>query len=375
MSLKHSVYIDEAGNTGDDLKNQDQPFFTIGAIGIPESAASSIESSISALRKQYKLQSTQELKSKSLLGTKNEPILSDIFNLLFEKMCLPFFTIVEKKFMIVGRTIEDLFDPEYNDNTDNSWTYPSELKTEIANFLYNHLSENTLLHCATAFQQGQLIDIQQAYNEILVDVRGKHFRFDVEKVLVGAQLHLENLSKDKIDAEAVFKKNFGSSSGVFNSPNLTTYFGLLSRIEDFYRQTDVDEVSVIFDSSRQFNAAFANLFISFGNSPQNKIILPNGQSIVFGFAKLKTFRDEDSKNNVFLQLSDLLTSSINQFFIKLVTANSTTQFTEVEVFLIGIIYMLLDERLGDWVVSTKLKHKFGRIFVSEGAKLQNQSPK
>lgn len=374
--IKHNVYIDEAGNTGDDLTSSEQPFFTIGAIGIPQDAFSSVESSVLSLRKEYKLQPTQELKAKNLVGTKNEPILLDIFNLLLEKICLPFFTVVEKRYMIVGRAIEDLFDPVYNDNTDNSWTYPSELKTELANFLYDNLNDNTLSTCAIAFQEGQYADVEAAYTLILQDVRGKHFKIDIESILKGASAHLAELSKDKLEAEKGFKKDFSSKSGVLNSPNLTTYFGLLSRVEDFYRKLDTEEVSVIFDSSRQFNAAFANLFLSVSQSAQNKkIILPNSQFLIFGFTKLKTFSDAESKNNLFLQLSDLIASSLNQFFLKCFASQGSTQFTKFEIFLIGFIYMLLDNRFGDWIVSAKLKHQFGRIFQSEGSKLSGGSSK
>jgi hypothetical protein len=367
--MKHTAYIDEAGNTGDDLTAQDQPLFTIAVLGVPNEKLTSLETEIISLRQKYRLQSTQEIKAITLLGTKNEPLLIDIYNLILENNCLPFFTVIEKRYMSVGRMIEDLFDPAYNDKTDNSWTYPSELKTELANYFYDNLSDDTILKCANAFQKGKYNTISDTYNSIVNEIKGKQFRINVEETINGAYQHLDELSEIRSSSEQSFRSDYGAPSGVLYSPNFTSYFDLLSRLEDFYRRLDVSEVSVVFDSSRQFNSTFKAFFELISQSKQNEIILPNGKPIIFGFSKLKTFTEGDSKSSVHLQLSDILASSVNQFFIKLTHSTAATHFTKSEVYLIGIIYTLLDNRFGDWIVSSKLKHKFGRVFKSEGEKL------
>lgn len=370
--MKHTIYIDEAGNTGDDLITPDQPFFTIAALGIPNDSLILLESKIFSLRNKYRLQPTHEIKAKTLIGTKNEPLLSDIYNLIFESNCLPFFTVIEKRYMVVGRMIEDLFDPVYNDRTNNFWTYPSPLKTDLTNFFYDSLSDETISKCANVFQKGQYTEINDTFNSIIKDIKRKKFKFDVEKIANGALPHLEELGKVRLSAEQSFKSDYNAPSGVLFSPNFTSYYELLSRLEEYYRRTTIIGATVIFDSSRQFDATFKAFFELISKSKPNEIILPNGKSIIFGFSKLQDFAQKDSKSIVHLQLSDILASSVNQFFIKMTHSTSATHFTKSEVYLIGIIYILLDNRFGDWIASTKLKHKFGRVFKAEGAKLQKR---
>lgn len=370
--MTHTIYIDEAGNTGDDLIYGNQPFFTIAAIGVDDTITGSIQAEVRALRMKYRLPDTQELKASRLVGTRNEGILMDIFNILMEKTCLLFFTVVEKKFMIAGRIVEDLFDPGYNSKTNNSWALPGERKIDLANFLYENLSDQTIALSGTAFQKGELDQLQKAYESITAEVEGKAFTFDVSEILNGASLQIGQLSKNKLEAEEMFKTIFSSHSGVMNSPNLTTYFELLSRLEGFYRGTHVTSVDIIFDSARQFNAAFANLYKTISTAKPNILAFPHKTPLIFGFTHVKSFRDEDSKSNVLVQLADLLASSVNSLILKIARSNSSTAFSEFEVFMIIMVYQLIDDKFGDWIVSKRMKRKFGEVFITEGEKLRMQ---
>ena len=120
-----------------------------------------MEDQIIALRKKYHLQSTFELKGKNLLGTKFEPLLEEALNVAFENECYIFLTSLEKKFMIAGKAVEDLFDPLYNNKTTDKWTHPIQIKKDIADHFFNHLSAETMRIMGEAFQIGE-------YSKILI---------------------------------------------------------------------------------------------------------------------------------------------------------------------------------------------------------------
>jgi hypothetical protein len=220
-----------------------------------------------------------------------------------------------------------------------------------------------------AFQRGELANLQAAYAAILSEVAGKTFEFDVVDILNGAAPHVVDLSNTKLGAEKEFKKIFGSQSGVMNSPNLTTYFELMSRLEGFYRQTDCTSVTLVFDSSRQFNSGFANLYQRISTLQPRILAFPGKTPLIFGFTHIKSFRDEVSNGNILLQLADLLASSLNSLFLKIGQHDSATSFSNFETFMIALTYQLLDNKIGDWILSDRMKHLFGQVFVAEGERL------
>ena len=337
-----------------------QPFFTIAGICVPSTENSSIEKEVIALKGKYNLSPNYEFKAAKLIGTRNEGLLLDILNIILERNYIPFFTILEKKYMVCCRIIEDFFDPMYNSNTDNSWTHPSSLKTEIADFLHETLLDETIKLSSVAVQKGSLEHVSSAFGCICRDIKGKQFKLDIQTIISGALPHLESLSKSKIDAEEDFKRKFSQASGVLHSPNLTTYFEMINRIENFYRGSQHGTATVVFDSAQQFDLAFANLFTLISKSDANKELRLEGKTpIMFGFKHLTSFKAEDSKQNVFLQFADTIASSINALFNKIAASDSSTKFSEFESTLIALIYKLTEMGYGDWIISAKVKKQFG----------------
>ena len=353
--VQYHFYIDEAGHTGDDLIKSDQLFFTMGALGIPIKDAPVIEAMVETLKEKHRIDF--ELKGKKLIGSKFEPIIPEIFNELFSTNFLPVFTVLEKRFMIAGKIIENLFDPAYNDNTDNSWTFPIPQKAQAANYFYNTLSQSTIEVTSIAMQKGKLTDIKHAYDLICRETRNRKYN----KILKGAEVHLSELSDILI---AMAQDNPNQAKGpVLNSPNYTIYYEHLNKIEHLLRQRKV-KGNLIFDSSREFNEPFGKLFQQLKTiKKKTKMEFPD-QTLYFGFTNLMSFDHKDSKETIFIQLADILATAVNSFFRKLERHDSLWSINKNDEFWIGYIYILLDHNFGNWIISDQLKKKYGR-FIKE----------
>ena len=357
MNPNYNIYLDESGNDGDNLTNKDQPLFTFGGICIDVSKEKEIKDEIKFLREKYKIQNTQELKTKSLYNTKNGPIIEEIFNALLKANCLFFFSLIEKRFMICGRIIEDLFDPVYNNKTDNSWTHPSKLKTDLANFFYDNLSEETLEISAKAFQKGNVDDIKKAYHLICGDIKYKIFDFDVISILEGAETHITELSEDKIGAEELHIKNFGSRAGVLNSPNYASYTDIINRMEYFFSGFKHSGTNVIFDNSRQYNTGSSAHLDLMKKAKSGAIYLPEKVPFLFGFKEIGAFSTDSSENNILLQCADLFIASIKNVYLKILDENNS--YSRLDKLILGLIFTFIgNEPFGNSILSMSMWKKF-----------------
>lgn len=352
---RFDFFMDEAGHTGDDLVKSDQHFFTLASIGLQESDQKIIEKKIPKLKTKYGIEF--ELKGNKLIGKKFEPIIKEIFEELSVSSYLPIFTVLEKRFMIVARIIENYFDPAYNDHTDETWTHPLPFKAELANYFYDSLSDNTINITAAAMQRGKIEDVLKAYEDISKETSDKQ----IKRLLRGAEPHLNKLSEGLLQA---FSNNLDNTPGpVLNSPNYTIYFEHLNKIEDYLRKLNTSG-KIVFDSSRQMNESFNALFERLKNLRGGKQMNFGRSTLYFGFDKIESFSFSDSGETVFLQLADLLATSVNSFFRKMETKDSLWKLTDNEEFWMGYIYILMDHNYGNWIVSKKIKYKYGR-FIKE----------
>ena len=349
--LDYNFFIDEAGHTGEDLIKSDQLFFTMGAVGIPVKDLSSVESTIKELMAKHRIDF--ELKGKKLIGTKFEPIIPDIFNELFSIDFLPVFTVLEKRFMIAGKIVENFFDPAYNINTDNSWTFPIPKKVLVANYFYDVLSQNTIEVLATAMVKGKLPELQHAYELLLAETKNREYK----RLLKGAENQLFELSQALARTASGTLDDIASS--VMNSPNYTIYYEHLNKIEHLLRLRN-KKGDLIFDSSREFNKPFAKLFEQLRSVKQNKLEFP-GNTLYFGFQNLIGFDYKDSEDSLFIQLADILATSVNSFFRKLHRSENLWKLNKSEEFWMGYIYILLEYNFGNWIISSQLKKKYGRF--------------
>ena len=149
------------------------------------------------------------------------------------------------------------------------------------------------------------------------------------EILLGAESHLKSL--------AVITKQVVSDDSTIHAPNFFTFSDLMNKIENFYSSIN-QECCLCFDSSRQFNISFIEIFNILKNATPAALIVPERLPFLAGYQAIKNMMVEDSKVNLLLQCADLLATSINKVMCKILTYSSDTKFTDAELFVLVLIF-------------------------------------
>lgn len=352
------TYLDESGNSGKNLLDPQQPFFTLGAVLINEKKLKSIEDYLIQLPDDLK-EENGEIKGNNI-ACYNQPLALEILSeFLPEHTEMMFFSVLEKKFMIAGQIVENYFDYVYNDNTDESWTIKSDKKIQLANFFYDHLSSNAITNSHNAFISNSIEQITNSFNQIIDEIKDITYDFDVVSIMKGAKKHLQSLT------EALSKVNSKLSRKIpkqtVNTPNVTTYFEIIGRIEKYLTTRDTTSI-LIFDNSEQYNHIFKDMIEKMIAAPRKKMAISDSEYLQFGFLHLVDFKVDNSNNEIGLQVADLLSSIVNHVFTKIIQKKDE-DLTIQDIQLTGIIYFLSTTiDCGYWTISNSMQKRIGEIF-------------
>lgn len=112
-------FIDESGNSGDNLLDE-QKYFSMASVGIKQDVIHNLEFELKETLNKIPTAKIGDLKTQKTIGTKNEPYLKKLIDIMLSNGVDIQGYILEKKFMICGRIVEELLDPLYNSKTNNS---------------------------------------------------------------------------------------------------------------------------------------------------------------------------------------------------------------------------------------------------------------
>lgn len=341
------VFIDESGNTGDDLLNLDQPIFVLAALGVDKKAERLIRAAVANLRKKHRIQAGRELKGRSLTQGRGRRLIKEVVDAIFANGGIVFLELVEKRFNICTFLVDDLFDPVYNDNCDNSWTHFRPEKVEIAGIFYQRLSSGTLRIAADFLRTGQGVEV--LFEHLLHDLRHARSRIPIVQIVSGARGHLSEWAS-VVASVSGENRDIDVGAGVMNSPNYISFFDIMNRIEFFYRRRR-EGARLIFDSSRQFDASFAAAFRRLKNARATVLYdRPGSIPFILGYRAIRDFATKKSDKSPLLQCSDLIATGIAQT-VKSVGAGREVH-DELGIQLLGLPGAL--QNFCNCVVSTQL---------------------
>jgi hypothetical protein len=176
------TYIDESGNSGKNLLDWEQPFFTLGAVLLDDSKLNEATKFISKIPNNFKNEQG-EIKGNNIACYNQSLAIEFLSEFLPQNADMFFFSVLEKKFMIAGQIVENFFDYVYNDNTDVSWSHKSDKKINLANFFYDNLSNNTISNAHKAFLSANTIDLKKSFKEIMNEIQNVKYDFDVTNII------------------------------------------------------------------------------------------------------------------------------------------------------------------------------------------------
>lgn len=314
--MRYNTYIDESGNTGNNLVDQDQKYFTIAAVSVPQNEEESILSFIQEKFDSVKEISETEIKATRWVRTpKRVSILQSILEFMKGKQCDFSLVILEKRYMVCALIVDNFLDGAYNDFEDYTWCNDNDEKKRAAQYFYDILDDNDIELVSNAFTHPQLDEYVKAYEVVFSKTQDSEYK----RMLAGCLV--EELFKDDY---AAIMENPEASPSVARSANYTSFTALGMRIAYICRRKGY-RTNIVFDDCKLCNEAFKNLYKRF-NVMEDNDILEKWAGIISWKNWLDSFTVVNSKSSFLLQTADILSTSVLKTLEKVFVDGDLTEY-------------------------------------------------
>ena len=128
LILPHLISCDEAGYTGPDLLNPEQPFFSYASHDLPLAEADTV---ISGARAKYPVQMPELKASKLLKSAAGRALIADVLDRIEGRYMASLF---DKRLSLMSKLFEYIYEPVLQRN--NLLFYKNDLHRFVANYLY-----------------------------------------------------------------------------------------------------------------------------------------------------------------------------------------------------------------------------------------------
>lgn len=292
MNTYPNIYIDEAGNTGSDILNINQPYFVLSAIHFTNEELASIQKDISYDKEMHFVAMKKSIKGRTVIKQVLQHPLMNEEHISFE--------FVDKQFciyaQIVDMTIEPVFHFIYNDDL-----YKKRGNIILANCLYifcrNHPDQKSIKDFLSSFVNMMREQTQESVDDFYsnVDILCENSNEYLTDILQ----HIR-LSRCILDDVLVEDNKFCLD---------TTVTSLVCMIEHWFKKLGM-KVNIITDNSKQIAAGLEII-------KQLSQLTCEQQNIGYDTRKhsfplpVNSITMVDSATNFGVQLADLIASSIS----------------------------------------------------------------
>ena len=324
-----TTYIDEAGNTGDNLIDLQQPFYVMAAVSVPDDKKTVMES---ILHEQF--ESVREIEEKEIKGTKwikatnKQPALKIIIYDLLDNSGDIHISIIEKRFMIAGMAVNTFFDYASNHSKNKSWMCSPQKSIDAANHYYQESTNDELSKIGKAIRRPTF----EGYSEAVAILKARaHNRERMEMLS-----YTESNMKEIYDFESEPNDLFNDS--VFHSPNLTSFHcvgNMLARMcRDSQRTT-----SLVFDDCTLCNHAYKKTFEMFSKADRD-VEWPDGREVLTWKNRILGLQTAKSDVVTLIQIADVVASSVEKVTQKI--SRNALDFNDFENFILANLFVLFD---------------------------------
>lgn len=344
---QYITYIDEAGNTGDNLLDLHQPLFVLAAVSVP------VDKQIQAkqIREAHFL-AVKEKEETEIKATKwyKAPKKQQAMSLLLQELQVLgtklHLVVTEKRYMIAGWAINTFFDYANVGSDDMSFVNDGNKRRATADRYEQNCTDEELASIGQTLRN----PTREGYLRAIGILRQRAPEQSSIDILNSAERNVDEL----LAVETSHDNLFGDS--VFHTPNLTSLHALGNMIAQMCKEQEA-QTSFIFDDCSLCNKAFLELYKIDSNIKEDFSIptLPNH----FTWKdRVLSFKTANSKSESLLQAADVLATCTDKLLQKV--GGGATEFTVLE----KSILMQLGLTFGEnqlWMVSSqKLKQQFAK---------------
>ena len=332
MESSSLIYVDESGNDGPNYLNEDAPFYVLAGWVVPEIATVDVTVEMETLRKAH-CPRAAELKFKTFRG---KPwAVSECLCRLGKLGLVPVYLIAEKRFCVAAKIIETFLDPYYNSKLSMGFTSDIITKQELANTLYDRLSEAALRRFAEAYRSPTQADFEQAL-EVVSRECCACVNPEVAELIEGSRPKLAEIAQDEVNAV----NSWGKGMATLNLPCLISFLML---IEELGRKGSIRPKKIVHDEQGPYQEDYRRIFDLHRQANSNERVLLNGMRVPYGAIRsIEEFEIQRSVDQPLLQAADLLAGSIAHLSGALIQGR---QLQPQEIELGGLLFpaMLLGE--------------------------------
>lgn len=348
--MVYKTYIDESGNTGSNLSDQNQKFFTLAAVSVPSDREVEIQDFIQAKFDSIKEIGETEIKAARWVKTpKRAAILQSTLEYMKSANCDFSLVVIEKRLMVCAFIVDNYLDGAYNDFEDLTWVNDKEEKKIAAQYFYDILTDDDVELIARAFTKPEHDLYIQAYELVFA----KTFQPDYRRMLAGC--HIEELFQDDYDA---VMNNQQASPSAFRSANYTAFTALGMRVASFCRRKGYT-TNIVFDSCLLCNDAYSHLFDMFKRMQANDL-LEAWAGIITWKGFVDNFTVANSKSSFVLQTADIVATSVLKTIEKI--ANGST-LSDYDKYIVSFISFLCNTDGFHFVISNEIIQKLKKALA------------
>lgn len=299
-------YCDEAGNTGSNWKDKDQENFIFSGILISDNNIQNITNIVNKYKLKY---GVNELHGKNFKSSKRQIAIFEFITEILKADAIPFFSIANKKYLMVAKFIEFIFDSEFNPMFQGTYDYANPIKERLVELTYSDESlQKDILDFVdmyltlNAFQLSNFLKkgiFEKLLNSFILFLKRNKFG-DISK-------RLANFDYDH------FKREITSSDQQDNFSkrlNYTILHTLLSNVEQW--ATDNNETVVIQpDAISNSYDTDLQLYDKYMFSDSQRSESKNGKTIYHTLSHIEKIKPGgDSKSIIPLQAADFLCTGL-----------------------------------------------------------------
>jgi len=318
------AYCDEAGNTGANLLDPNQPLIVTGGWlvldGFIGAAEGVIREYIGLLAPDEKeLHGIRLLRSE--IGTLG--ILKLVQDLL--QACGPICQIAEKRILLVGHVFDVFLKPGFNPNVPATFEDYFEGKPELLEKVYS-LPDQVLIEFARAYETLDRPLLLESLRNITTSL-SLRLETKLADAMLGSRPYIEAI----IEHQMIGRVHFDSIT--LNTPNVASFYMFFHSLEHTGRAARIPKITLVHDESPQFRKVFPWIFNQFRDDDRNDAFRdgPGPLSYVYrGFKSLKEFKFADSKDEPLLQAADVVVSSMYRYALN-VYSNKPNSATLTEI--------------------------------------------
>ncbi|MCY8042146.1 DUF3800 domain-containing protein [Bacillus spizizenii] len=364
--MNFDVYCDESGNSGKNFLDSGQPMYVLAGIMVERNQSYRLRNRIIEFRKEC-YPDQEEIKGSYILkNTKGQKNANILINSIFE-LGIPFFSIVEKKFMLALKMVETFLDPEYNKSLVTSFTWMNDTKKRIGQIFYNSINHSRDVF-GEAYKRPSLELINKAQEELSGEL-------EKTKNSLLAELVTQADTKKIYDEFQIANNSY--SNGALASINLPILNSFLQVIERYSQNSmNTKKVRLIHDEHDKYESSFKKIFNQYMNKKQiDSFELEGGQTILTSFKKLKQFEFCNSTASPIVQGVDIYASFLNKVCSKIfLRQNLSPEMNKfVRSSIGGVIYnnILEGSATCEFIVSDWFKNKL--YYEIKGEELEDLS--